>query len=66
MGALAGPYQRQVLGVVTTHPAGGRDGGVRVAVADHTGGFGGRVGGCFVCINCMSKVVGCYYVTRNG
>lgn len=62
MGALAGSYKRQVLGVVSAHPAGGRDGGLRVAVTVHTGGFGG----CFVCINCMSKVVGCYYVTRNG
>lgn len=40
MGALAGSHQRQVLCVVTAHPAGGRD-GLRVAV--HAAGFGGCV-----------------------
>lgn len=45
MGALAGSHQRQVLCVVTAHPAGGCD-GLRVAV--HAAGFGG----CVVKIMC--------------
>lgn len=46
MGALTGSHQRQVLCVVTAHPAGGRD-GLRVAV--HAAGFGG----CVVKIMCV-------------
>lgn len=52
MGALAGSHQRQVLCVMTAHPAGGCD-GLRVAV--HAAGFGGCVVK-IMCVMYMSKV----------